>query len=339
MIRYFSALLFAALFIISAPAQDLQFSQFNAIPQLLNPAATGFLPHGRHRLALQHRAQWDNTWTENAYTGLAAAYDFRLCTRHNFWAFGLALTSDWAGSGAFFNRYGLLSAAYHQALGGGIYGTVGFATGGLQYGLDKAKLRYDAQFDGYNYDPQRDNQEITLLENRFQPDMNAGFQIYQVRRGWMLGLAFQHLNQPTYSLLQAQEDGNENRLGTGLALHGTLAFGRKQQGMTRFLLRKQSVIGANSQQWQLLWGGNWAWPLSKGSAFAPGLLLRMNSRQDHALALGSLVFETQLRFPNTTLRLSYDVDATPRTGHFAGGLELSAAWFWGDEQACIVCPH
>lgn len=318
-------------------SQDFQYSQFFALPQTANPAATGFMPAGVQRIGLQYRGQWDHPGSPKGYQGFAAAYDFRTCTvRNNFWGFGLLLQNDWTAFSAVRNTSALLALAYHQKLSRNIYLAAGVGGGILQYGLQPGKLKFDAQWNGLDYDPTRGNGESFQTLSRTVADLNAGVQLYNKDRGFVLGASLFHINQPVYAFLD-----EEYRLGTGFTAHATLPFipaGQdSRRWFARILYKKQTLTGSRSRQGQFIFG---VLHKTKGrDRFAVlGVMTRLSGRYQEVVTADAVIPVIQLRNTTWQAALSYDFNLTRLSDRPPGGLEISFSKTFGKEGKCIECP-
>jgi len=321
--------------------QDYHFANSIQLPQLLNPGATGSGSVHRTRIASLYRGQWDNLVSQQAYQGASIFADMRFClqnSKKNFYALGIGLQHDFSPLGYFYNSNGLLTAAYHQHLGAETFASVGGSLGGLAMGIHPEKLKFDEQFQNGTYDPSNSNGENFLRDNIFQPDLSAGFVLYNNKQGWSAGVSWRHLNKPIYSL-----QGDENRLGVGLVLYGTGTIwktrvnGQSLQG--RALYRRQSVTGSNSKQWQTMAGLFYQTGFSgpTGMKMTAGAYLRGGSLPGVAFSVNTLVPAVQIGNDWFSTILSYDVDIARTRSRFAGGLELVFQVSFGKTDRCIVC--
>ncbi len=331
--------------LVTAPlagwGQDYHFANSIQMPQLLNPGATGSGSVHRTRIASLYRGQWDNLINQHSYQGAAVLADMRFClqnSKKNFYALGIGLQHDFSPLGYFYNSNGMLSAAYHQHLGEETFAAVGGSLGGLAMGIHPEKLKFDEQFQNGAYAPSNSNGENFLRDNILQPDLSAGFVLYNNKQGWSAGMSWRHLNKPIYSL-----QGDENRLGVGMVLYGTCslwktkAFGQNLHG--RVLYRRQSVTGSNSKQWQTMAGVFYQTGFSgqTGMKMTAGAYLRGGSLPGSSFSVNTIVPAIQLGNDRFSTIISYDVDVARTRSRFAGGLEIVFQTSFGKSDRCIVC--
>lgn len=328
---------------LTAPAQDFLLSQFYALPMSVNAAATGYMETGNQRISLAYRGNWDELNTEGIYQGGLAAYEYRHCSKENFWALGALMQAEGTRFAQFEQVQLRLSGAFHYNMGKGLYAAIGGGGGLLQYGAALGDLHYDRQFvTNVGYDPNLGSGESFPAENLIRLDLNAGAQMYNVQRGWSAGVAFSHLNRPEFSFL-----GEKNFLGIGIAVHGAGTFWLKkaQRGRARpegsalvfrGLYYRQSVSGNNSRQWQMLLGGFYKLKGKGEGTLLAGCMTRFAGRSGRGMVVESLVPSFQIGGA-ARLGLSYDFNVQKLAVPSAGRLELTFGWTFGNEQRCINC--
>jgi type IX secretion system PorP/SprF family membrane protein len=219
-----------------ASAQSVRFSQFQNMPQRLNPALVGVF-EGKFRAAAIYRSQWASVssyaWTSYA---LSAEYKF-LGLKNDHFALGGCLMSDKAGT----NAYGVtefnLNLSYHKMLGkpkawkkGANYLIAGLQLGAGQRRIEPANIQTSVQFDGDGFDNSASTGELLTNNNstKMYPDFGLGLLYYTVmgeRKSFYGGLAINHLNRPDISF------GTANRrdpLLMKMSFHagGEIPFGR-----------------------------------------------------------------------------------------------------------------
>ena len=154
--------------------QDIHFTQYNFAPMNVNPAFAGLM-EGNHRINIKHRNQWTSVLRENSYKSIAASYDFKICNGGNPFGFSLSLLGDQSGELAYSNVQANLGISYHQKLETGNYLVAGIQAGINQYRFTDDNLRFDEQFDGFDFDPTLPNfEEFDQLSTRIMLDLNFG---------------------------------------------------------------------------------------------------------------------------------------------------------------------
>jgi hypothetical protein len=168
--------------------------------------------------------------------------------------------------------------------------------------------------------------------------MAAGVEVFNPNEGHAIGISWYHLNRPTYSFLS-----NNNELGISWNVHGTYAFRRQQRGPKSFFLkctlRKQSFLGTNSKQWQLLPG-----MLYRSAFLSPdknhlqcGIYLRIGGTAN-AFAPNALIPSLTWQNPQYAIHLTYDANLSELVTTFAGGIEIAFSKSFGRTDKCIRCP-
>jgi type IX secretion system PorP/SprF family membrane protein len=100
-------------------AQDAHFSQFYYSPLTLNPALAGAMD-GTFRVGGVYKNQWSSISSPFLYSTPSISGDVKLFSggcNNNYLGVGLLLQNDRSEDGALSNLTGMLSLAYHQALG------------------------------------------------------------------------------------------------------------------------------------------------------------------------------------------------------------------------------
>jgi len=182
-------------------AQDIQFSQFYAVPLYANPAFAGSL-HVTRGIA-NTRLQW---------LGLNANYKTYYISGDSYSAkyrsgFGFQILKDEQGSNVYSSTQASVMYAYEIPVSSsftvraGLQGTFGQRT------LDYNGLRYPGQFtDPNGYDPNNPNAGTyqTGIKTQFYPDFSSGLVAYSDR--FWGGLSVHHLNTPNLQFPGAGKD-------------------------------------------------------------------------------------------------------------------------------------
>lgn len=197
-------------------AQDVNFSQFNLAPMVLNPALTA--ADVDMRGTLNYRTQWKGI-AGNAFNTMGASYESKLdkisgeegtkkSALENV-AAGINIVSDRAGDGKMGYTQANLNFATHvplkenMKLGAALSGGLG------QRSVDFGRLTFDSQYNGTVYDPSLGTQENVSSENFIYQDLAAGI-FFNLGNGALYsrsadkvklnaGLAMHHLNRPKMS--------------------------------------------------------------------------------------------------------------------------------------------
>lgn len=166
-----SLVLFCLLLSCQVLAQDIHFSQFQQMPLHYSPAQTGMFD-GDVRFAGIQRTQWKSVTTP--FVTFGAAVDFKNPFELKDWNAGLFIMQDRAGDSQF-NTFQInlsLSREFHlsdtETLAAGAQ--IGFT----QKRIDIDALRFDNQWNGFQYDPSLDPKEILSQEGISFLQLNLG---------------------------------------------------------------------------------------------------------------------------------------------------------------------
>ena len=141
--------------VISANAQDVNFSQFYELPMLRNPALAGSYK-GDFRATAAYRQQWASVTVP--YTTQALGVEMKFAAGQqsdNYFSLGLQMTNDVAGDSKMGRTQLLPVIAFHKSLGAesDTYLSLGVMGGPVQSRFDPSKLTFNDQFINGSYDP------------------------------------------------------------------------------------------------------------------------------------------------------------------------------------------
>jgi type IX secretion system PorP/SprF family membrane protein len=195
---------------LSAKAQDPNFSQFFASPLTLNPALTGKF-EGVIRAAGNYRNQWPTI--NNAYTTYTASVDAGILKSKipEFDQFGVGVLgfSDKSGNGVLQNNAVAFSTSYHKALDENGYSQIGL---GFQGAFVSKMLNINGlhftdmlRSDGWTGVTTESFSGNNLNVSYF--DMNVGLLYNGTTDGsnnYYLGASMYHITRPKESFLEGQ---------------------------------------------------------------------------------------------------------------------------------------
>lgn len=347
--RYFSIIcLFFASFALQG--QEPTLSQYSNILQVLNPAATGFIPGNESvRLAAFARSQWTPLST-GAYNMSGVVLDARHCMKSgSSWAAGASVQQDGVQLGAWSNLRAYASVAYHHTIDRNWHLAAGFHAGLLQLSLNPGGLMFDNQFgaNGYNAGLPTGENFATLSSRAL--DIDGGLLLYQTQRQFVIGLALHHVNQPRYSFIKRNDGVFDNVLDAGFTLHGSFTCAppvkitANKHWKIHVLLRKQSTTisggrldDQKSQQWQFLGGIQTRQLLGMSiSGF-----IRLAGRSPKFLLADASIVQLNWAYSQGHVGLSYDLNLS-RLGYSTqhkGSLELTCSLRLSEFRRCVVCP-
>jgi len=197
-------LLFSFLFtgtLLSAGAQDPNFSQFFASPLTLNPALTGKFD-GTVRIAGNYRNQWPTI--NNAFTTATVSVDAGILKnsipQNDQFGIGIMALTDKSGNGVLQYNYLGISTAYHKALDENGYHQIGLGFQGTYVNkrLDVASLKLEDMLrsDGFTGLTAENFSNFKLTHSYF--DMNLGVMYNgstDGRNNYYVGASMYHINR------------------------------------------------------------------------------------------------------------------------------------------------
>mgnify|MGYP000843840980 CR=1 FL=1 len=197
---------------ISSLGQGMHFSQYYNAPLLLNPANTALMPDNDFRVGVNYRNQWASVpvpfRTYSVYGDLQA---MRNRNYTNWLGLGFAFWNDKAGDGDLSLSRIEMNVAYHVQMGEVAMISAGVSAANVQRTVDFNKLTFDAQWDGFRFDPSKINGENGYSARTSFFDVGAGinFAYFPNENTYLkIGLGAAHLTQPKESFF-----GQENKLG------------------------------------------------------------------------------------------------------------------------------
>lgn len=202
-------------------AQDIHFSQFFNTPYALNPANIGGF-NGQYRIGGVFRQQWRSVTTPYRTFGFGG--DAANVGNMQGLGAGLWLYNDQAGDSRL--------RTFHLSAGGSWTMTFGEAddqqlSTGAQIGftsrsIDYSALRFDAQYNGFYYDPSLSSNEVFAQDAITRADVHLGI-LYGYtpsrRERYQAGIAMFNLTQPDIAF-----NGESSRLNRRAAIHALARF-------------------------------------------------------------------------------------------------------------------
>ena len=305
---------------LTAPGQDINFSQFYELAMLRNPALAGIFS-GDIRITSAYRNQWESVTVPYRTFGFGAEYKMPLGgNSDDFITMGLQATDDVAGDSKL-SRIQLLPVMnFHKSLKGSNPGylSAGFMGGPVFQHFDPSKLSFDDQFVNGSYSTSNPTRQVFTNTNFTFWDFSAGLSYSSVAGEnvyYYLGAGLFHILEPKVAF-QQQFDIKLNRkwmFNVGLSLpvsevdklvlygdYFTQGGSRQGQGgliithdMSQFQDEKFGISGGMFYRWM--------------DAIIPMVKLDMNK-----LGLG----------------LSYDINTSKlkTASQYRGGLELTLSY-------------
>lgn len=248
--------------LLTAAAQDPNFSQFFASPLTLNPAFTGKF-NGTLRVAGNYRNQWPTI--NNAFTTYTTSLDMGVLKKHipeaDQFGVGVMMFADKSGNGALQNNAISFSTAYHKALdeeGNNQIG-IGFQGSYVNKRLNTGGLNFEDMLrsDGFTGVTQEDFSDKKKLAVSYV-DVNTGVLYNGTTNGnnnIYFGASMYHVNRhkETFNngqyLLDARvtlQAGGRLPMGDLNAMHFSLNHSR-QAGATNTMIGGAYEVNLNTQ--------------------------------------------------------------------------------------------
>lgn len=212
---------------ITAMAQDVHFTQFNATPMIINPAFTGAF-QGEYRVSAIYRDQWREALGPDAFKTYAVSFDMpiiRDISVDDYLAIGGQLYNDRAGAGDLNNFSAMGSIAYHKFFGndGKAALTVGLQGGYASKNINISKLYFAGDFNEGNWNHGQSSIYSNLKPTTGAVLVNAGLAFSHApseKFAYVVGAGANNLTQPVESFQKRQATKD-----VGLGIRYTAQFG------------------------------------------------------------------------------------------------------------------
>ena len=186
-------LIFSSFLSRTSVAQDIQFSQFYAVPTYQNPAFAGSLHASR--AILHNRLQWARLNSNYKTVFLSGDTYF---SKYNS-GVGVIVSRDWQGDGILNSTEFGLQYAYEIPVSAAISVRAGLQASVVSRSLNYADLRFPSEFTDTTGYTGHSGAYPAGSENIIYPDLSAGTVAYS-NKLW-LGISAHHLNQPSQSFV------------------------------------------------------------------------------------------------------------------------------------------
>lgn len=328
----------------SMNAQDPGFSQNQNTGSYLNPALSGMY-NGSMRAGVNYRDQWGSVLGAQKFlTGnVNGDVKFRIFGDDYFSVNGNAMF-DQAGAGRYSQVLLHLGGSYIKKLSenydGGQFLSFGFRAGVGQNSLDFGKLWFDNQFDrgGLFVNTEADNGEPNInggiSKTNFYPDMGVGLFWHMIRgdnSSLYAGIAANHLNQPTISLLESSS------AGIGLYTKWSGNVGAELPLNTSISVMPSFLMWVQGPSWQTMFGSAIKYN-SYGDgdiSMRLGMMARLSSSDNSSTTFDSFVIDVGFEFSKYTIGLSYDITVSQfaLANKNRGAFELSLLYTRSEENS------
>ncbi len=278
-------------------AQDAQFSQFNLMPQFLNPAMTGF-HSGVVRAGIVYRNHWSNVGGSEAtfHTG-GLNFDLSLLKnklRTDYLGIGFSAIYDKNGINVFETTGGSFNIAYSKGFGDKLNQSIalGFGTEFQFKNFQRDRAKFS---DGIK-------ENLGLTNSLFDMNIGIRYHCYVLDKAHVyFGFAYNHLLQAkdqrspnSSSRLDAKyvaHAGSEIKLNDKWGLEPTALFMyQKNTWQLNFGIMGQVAIGNNYDHF---------------SYFAIGLSTRVNQT-----VVDAVIPKAKVDFKGFNLNLAYDINVS-----------------------------
>jgi type IX secretion system PorP/SprF family membrane protein len=186
----------------NANAQDVRFTQFYAMPLLLNPAIMG--ANNNLNVGLCYRSQWGSVnsgYSNYAFNGM---YPLKLAANEGKLDVGLSLMGGKAGAFGMFNA--MIAVDYNKEIAEDNSLCLALIGGYGQQSLTTSGLTFDNQYVQGAYNPNANSNENILSQKAGYADVGFGFTWYynpssdKSKINAFVGISGFHLNQPNISM-------------------------------------------------------------------------------------------------------------------------------------------
>ncbi len=303
---------------VTATAQDMRFTQYNALPTSLNPGYVGVTE--RAQLASLYRSQWSSL--PNGFVGWHVAHDWY--NRNLNSGFGVLFSNEQAGAGALATTKVALQYAYEVPLVNGWRFRPALQLAGANRSIDMSKLTFGDQLI-------RGDEFATLEgpmnESRNYADFGTGMLLVGPKM-WV-GFSADHINRPDESLFSGYADP----MGVKTSTHGGFRMRAAQHPRSRH--RSDFVFSFNYMTQdgfdQLDLGAYYdAHPLSVGLWWR-GLPVGHTVEGGHDVDAVCLI----LGYGTDDWKIGYSYDITVSTlglGNSGGSHELMLKYRWDHDR-------
>jgi type IX secretion system PorP/SprF family membrane protein len=301
--------------------QDINFSQFNELPLLRNPALAGIY-RGDLRITTAYRNQWNSVTVPYSTQALGAEVKFGISQHSNdYLSLGAQITNDVAGDSKLGRTQFLPLLAFHKSLNSEreSYLTLGFLGGFVQQKFDPTKLRFDDQFVNGAYSPTYPTQQTFNNTNITYLDAAAGVKYssvlgYDTR--YFIGVGYFHFTEPKVAFSAA----NDIRLNKKFVVNAGLSAATSETDRIILYLDFFKQGGSTQTQGGFLYKHDMVQEDDDFSfSFSVGSFFRWAD---------AVIPVIKMDYYNWALGLSYDVNISKltRASQARGGFEVTLSY-------------
>ena len=213
-------------------AQDFHYSQIDQSMSMINPATTSTFS-GYERISLQHRNQWLGAGTQFMTSMGMMEFSIGKQARRTsaYTGVGIYFLNDIGGDSNFSIKTGGITASGVLPLSKAHSISAGIQVGYSNRSADFSRLTFYNQWDGTQFDPNIDPNEVNGINSFSHLDAGLGL-AYSYNKdnentlsasdlSFQGGLSLQHLNRPTLRYNSLVDD----KLPIKLCIHANLRYG------------------------------------------------------------------------------------------------------------------
>lgn len=329
------SLLFISLTVLvtRGTAQDIHFTQYGNVPLGLNPGLIGQFD-GDYRAHGIYRQQWRSVTVPYRTFGIGG--DARDVKGVNGLGLGAWLFNDRAGDSRLNQFHFSLGGSWTERFGNDMHGiTFGLQVGITSLTLDNGGLSFDQQYNGFYYDPDRDNGEGFNRYGLVHEDVNAGV-VYRftpaARKLLQVGFAMYNLTKPGIGFLGEPDVLLDERMDLHMLMSLPVNDEIDVMPMMRWM--------AQGEFRELNAGGNVRYTLMQRYGLKRAVLAGIHGR-----ALDAASVYAGLEYDDWTFGASYDINtsALVPASRNRGAIEFTAIRIWRRHPAVPVrfkaCPE
>lgn len=289
--------------------QDIHFSQYDYSPLNLNPGLIGTF-NGEFRFVGNQRTQWSSVTTPYSTFGLSA--DAKNIFNTPF-STGLSIYQDKAGDSDFSTFQIGLGGAYTLQLDSSHSLNLGVQPTFTQRKINYARLQFDNQYNGSQYDASLSNGETFNNEGRYYFNFHTGiswqYNIAQ-RKSVTAGFAVFNLLKPKQTFFNDQSIQLQNRYV--FHVNGLFAVSDKIDVLPSFFFQSQAKFK------EIIFGGEGKYHLNSGNykAVYAGLFYRNADASYVTLGLDYADFRFGVNY-------DFNLSSLNVASNYRGGFEFS----------------
>ena len=297
--------------VLRLAGQDIHFSQYMAVPMLVNPALAGDV-NEQLRVGMNYRNQGSAISTP--YKTCSASIDGviqPLFLKDDAFGVGGEFYNDKSGDGSLQKSSAMVTLAFHKGFNrfGTLRGSVGFSVGVVNLSVDYSKLVFGSQWNGVQFDPGLPANEPYTSSSVIYPDLNAGFVLSynpDLTKGISAGISLSHINKPYESFYNGSA-----RLGWKWIVNADAMFRTEE----RWSFEPGGILIVMNGLSEIMVGSN-IWHGTGDLGLCAGLWYRVG--RDVIPVVG-------LNYKRYRLLFSYDITISTlaKASWFNGGLEIS----------------